>query len=61
MVRSVCARLCAGALVCSFASSEHMSGGKMSARVAAHWPHFMNAGPASSSVRLRAAIPDVCQ
>lgn len=29
-----------------------MSGGKISARVAAHWPHFMNAGPASSSVFL---------
>ena len=53
-MRSVCARLCAGAFVCSFASSAHMSGGNMSARVAAHWPHFMNAGPDSSSVRLHA-------
>lgn len=27
--------------VCSMASSLHMSGGKMSWRVAAHWPHLM--------------------
>mmetsp|Transcript_11854 Transcript_11854/g.39003 ORF Transcript_11854/g.39003 Transcript_11854/m.39003 type:complete len:470 (+) Transcript_11854:1066-2475(+) len=47
----VCAKLCDGASVCSFASSLHMSFGKRSERVAAHWPHLMKAGPAKASVR----------
>ena len=38
--------------VCKCSSSVHMSGGNMSCRVAAHWPHLMNAGPAASSARL---------
>mmetsp|Transcript_45749 Transcript_45749/g.115663 ORF Transcript_45749/g.115663 Transcript_45749/m.115663 type:complete len:328 (+) Transcript_45749:896-1879(+) len=44
------AALCAGACVCSVSSVAHMSGGNMSGRVAAHWPHLMNAGPARCSV-----------
>ena len=31
------------------------SGGKRSWRVAAHWPHLMNAGPAASSTSLHAS------
>lgn len=40
---------CGLTCVCSLSSSSHISGGKTSWRVAAHWPHLMNAGPDGSS------------
>mmetsp|Transcript_16635 Transcript_16635/g.49758 ORF Transcript_16635/g.49758 Transcript_16635/m.49758 type:complete len:289 (+) Transcript_16635:677-1543(+) len=49
---SVCLYACAGAALCRCASSWQKSGGNTSARVAAHWPHLMKAGPATSSVFL---------
>lgn len=36
----------AGALEWSWVSCSHMSLGNRSGRVAAHWPHLMNAAPA---------------
>lgn len=43
----VCLKAWRGAPVCSDASTSHKSVGNMSGRVAAHWPHLMNAGPAA--------------
>lgn len=46
------ARACA----CRCSRMAQKSGGNRSWRVAAHWPHLMNAGPAASSTSLRAIM-----
>ncbi|KAI5068540.1 hypothetical protein GOP47_0016885 [Adiantum capillus-veneris] len=50
IVWTVCENLWAGALACNFVSSMQRSLGNKSGRVAAHWPHLINAAPANSNV-----------
>jgi hypothetical protein len=45
-----------GTWVCRCSRMAQKSGGNRSWRVAAHWPHLMNAGPAASSTSLHATV-----